>query len=107
MDGRTIVTVINASFILGWLNNTVGGLADPSIAFVLRVVLSASCLMMFVLTVDMKELFSGHDFHEVLAIYFVPFILAAVLPWAISTSLVPILLLGGAIIIMLTKRTIE
>jgi len=104
MDGQAIVTVINASFILGWLSNMAGRMADPSIALVLRVVLSISCLLMFLLTVDMRDLFSGHDFFEILAIYFAPFMLAVALPWALATALIPLMLLGGAIIIILVRR---
>ncbi len=107
MDGRTIVTVINASFILGWLSNTAGGLADPGIAFGLRAVLSASCLLMFAFTVDVKDLFAGHDFFEVLAIYFAPFMIAVALPWALSTALIPPMLLGGAILAVMVERTID
>lgn len=107
MDGRAIVTVVNASFILGWLSSTAGGLAGPDVALGLRVALSASCFLMFALTVNMKELFSGHDFFEVLAIYFAPFMLAVALPWAISTALVPAMLLGGAVIVIISRRMVD
>lgn len=107
MDLREMVTVINASYILGWLCNAAGGLDDPLVATGLRAVLGVSCLLMFALTVDMKELFLGHDFHEVLAIYFVPFILAAVLPWAAATALIPLLMIGGAALLILKKRPLD
>ncbi len=103
MDGQAMVTVINASFVLGWLSNSAGGLADPDVALGLRVALSVSCLLMFALTVEMRELFSGHDFFEVLAIYFAPFMVAAALPWTIATALIPVLLLGGIAIILVTR----
>jgi hypothetical protein len=107
MDLREMVTVVNASYILGWLCNAAGGLEDPIVAIGLRAVLGVSCLLMFALTVDMKELFLGHDFHEVLAIYFVPFILAAILPWAAATALIPLLMLGGAVLLILKKRLFD
>lgn len=107
MDLREMVTVINASYVLGWLCNTAGGLDDPVVAIGLRAVLGVSCLLMFALTVDMKELFLGHDFHEVLAIYFVPFILAAILPWAAATALIPLLLISGAVLLVLKKRLLD
>lgn len=107
MDLREMVTVANASYILGWLCNAAGGLDDPVVAIGLRAVLGVSCLLMFALTVEMKELFLGHDFHEVLAIYFVPFILAALLPWAAATVLIPLLMLSGAVLLILRKRVLD
>jgi len=107
MDLREMVTVINASYILGWLCNAAGGLEDPAVAIGLRAVLGISCLLMFALTVDMRELFLGHDFHEVLAIYFVPFLLAAVLPWEAATALIPLLMIGGAALLILKKRLLD
>jgi len=56
-------------------------------------------VVVFLITVDLKDLVFGHDFFEVLAIYFFPFIMAAGLAWTVSTWSLVLVLIGGVMMI--------
>ena len=88
-----------ASFFAGWCNNAAIMMPGTDLALGTRIAISLAWVIVFLITVDLKDLVFGHDFFEVLAIYFFPFILAAGLPWTVSTWSLAIVIIGGMMMI--------
>jgi hypothetical protein len=98
LSGRNYLSVIMASYGIGWFSNIVGLLPDYDIAYWTKIVIAVAWIIIFMLAVNIRELFHSIDFFEILATFFLPFIIAVRLPWEASTIMFAVVILVGSIL---------
>ncbi len=100
---RNVITIIIASFTVGWFSNIMGYLPDSNVSLIIMVTLALFWVTVFILSVDLKDLFHGPDFMEVLTAFFLPYIIAVKLYWQFSTILLVIIISMGLVVSVLFK----
>jgi hypothetical protein len=100
---RNVITIIIASFIVGWFSNIAGYIPDYNVSLVIKVTLALFWVTILILSVDLGDLFHGPDFMEVLAAFFFPYIIAVNLSLQLSTILLVIIISGGLVVSLLLK----
>jgi len=100
---RNVIIIIIASFTVGWFSNIAGYVPDYYVSLTIKVTLALFWVTILIITVDLRDLFHGPDFMEVLAAYFFPYIIAVNLSWQSSTILLVIVISVGLVVSALLK----
>jgi len=99
LSGRNILSAIMLSFAVGWFSNIVGYLPDNEVAYWTKVLIAFFWVIIFLITVDLKEIaFHTMDFFEILAAFFLPFIIAVRISLDISTIMFLMVILVGIVL---------
>lgn len=100
---RNVITIIIASFTVGWFSNIAGYLPDTNVSLTIKVTLALFWVTILIISVDLGDLFHGPDFMEVLAAFFFPYIIAVSLSWQLSTILLVIIISVRLVVGVLLK----
>jgi hypothetical protein len=100
---RNIIIIIIASFTVGWFSNIAGYIPDYNVSLIIKVTLALFWVAIFLISMDVRDLFHGPDFMEVLAAFFFPYIIAVNLSWQSSTILLVISISVGLVVGVLLK----